>query len=257
MVRKTDFDNYARRYDEILGASVKVGGFPPEYYYELKIREVHQFLRSAGMDERPLRILNYGCGIGKIEPYLSRYFPSAVIYSTDVSAESVAVARENNKALSNIHFSPGDGTHVPFEREFDVILVAGVLHHIPRGEQRLVMGELCSRLSENGYLFVFEHNPLNPLTRHVVKTCPFDEGVKLLSPCFTGRLLTDSGFRPCALRFIVFFPQALHALLRLEKYLKSVPFGAQYYVVAKKRGEAAQRADMDEVQSAPLNGDGF
>jgi hypothetical protein len=38
-----------------------------------------------------------------------------------------------------------------------------------------------SRLKEDGHFIIFEHNPINPVTRHLVKNCPFDADAVLLS----------------------------------------------------------------------------
>ena len=230
---KRGFDAFARQYDEKLDERVAPYGFSSSSYFdEQKVRHMAGFLNRLGAAVQPLAFLNFGCGIGKSEPYIRRYLSGSVIYSVDVSGESIAVAREKNKDLSNVFFSVFDGVNVPFEADFDVIMAANVFHHIPRGDHAGVLRSLRGRLKKGGHIFIFEHNPLNPLTRLVVRSCAFDEDAVLLGPCYARRILRESGFELCKLQFIVFFPEALSLLLPLEALLHAVPFGAQYCVVA-------------------------
>ena len=37
-------------------------------------------------------------------------------------------------------------------------------------------------LKNDGQLIIFEHNPLNPITRKIVKECEYDEDAILLTP---------------------------------------------------------------------------
>jgi hypothetical protein len=89
-------------------------------------------------------------------------------------------------------------------------------------------------LSDDGTLFLFEHNPWNPFTRRIVRDCPFDDDACLLSPIAARSLLSAAGF-VCSIRYIHFFPHTLRHLLRLERCLRRVPLGAQYYCFAHKR----------------------
>jgi hypothetical protein len=105
-----------------------------------------------------------------------------------------------------------------------------VFHHIPPGERACWVSELRRVIRPGGALFVFEHNPLNPLTRKVVNDCPFDEDAILLPRRETTTLLRDAGFEDVAADYIVFFPQALAVLRPLERRLAWLPAGAQYAV---------------------------
>ena len=64
---------------------------------------------------------------------------------------------------------------------FDVVFAMCVWHHIPPNQWTNFISELSRVLSQEGLLLVYEHNPLNPLTRRVVSRCAFDKDAVLLS----------------------------------------------------------------------------
>ena len=107
-----------------------------------------------------------------------------------------------------------------------------MFHHIPPDQHRAIFGQLRSLLAPGGWLVVFEHNPVNPATRHVVATCPFDENAVLRSAGQLGRSQREAGFPAVETTYTSFFPGALKALRPLEHYLARVPLGAQYYTLA-------------------------
>jgi hypothetical protein len=83
-------------------------------------------------------------------------------------------------------------------------------------------------------LFVFEHNPYNPVTRRLVNTCPFDADAVLLARAETVSLLKAAGLEPSAAAYCLFFPQMLAALRPLEAWLGWLPLGGQYFVAGRK-----------------------
>ena len=117
---------------------------------------------------------------------------------------------------------------------FDVALAACVFHHIPHAEHGALLGELRRVLKDDGMLLVFEHNPLNPLTRQAVNTCIFDEHAVLIGAAgMRGRALA-AGFATADVRYRIFFPHWARRLRPTEKWLTWLPLGAQYYVLARK-----------------------
>jgi SAM-dependent methyltransferase len=229
-----EFDSYAHDYEALHAESVRSSGFPASYFDEYKIREVARQLARRGWATRPIKFLNFGCGIGKSERYVRERLPEADIYGADVSEKSIEAARERNRALANVSFEVFDGETIPFDVSFDAAFVANVLHHVPRAEHARVLRVLRGALKPGGLLFLFEHNPLNPLTRKTVRDCPFDEGAVLLEPWYTRRILREAGFAHTEINYTLFFPAPLARLAPLEKYLRKLPLGAQYYYVARR-----------------------
>jgi len=231
----SEFDKFVDRYEDILSDAVKQSGYASSFFVEGKIRELHRFLKSLGRDADALNILDFGCGIGKAEPIIRSYFKNAFIYAVDVSEDSIAAARTRNKDMDRCVYATFDGHRLPFEHSFDLVYIAGTLHHIPREQHVPLLYMLGASLRERGMIFIFEHNPYNPLTVKAVRSCELDEHAVLLKPGYLDRVLNESGFTWRKLRFILFFPSFLRLLLPLERYLGWLPLGAQYYYIASKQ----------------------
>lgn len=231
----TEFDRYALEYEQMHADNVKPSGYDPAYFDEYKVKEIHARLKEEGVADLPIKILNFGCGIGKSEPFLRSYFPNAKIMGIDVSVESVKLARKYNSHLKDVEFDTfEEGGEIPKNVKYDVIFIANVFHHIPHKFHVGILKQLIEIISDNGSLFIFEHNPHNPLTVRTINRCPFDVDAVLLYPAYTGKILKESGFTRIQRRFTLFFPKFLKFLLPLEQKLKGLPIGAQYYFQAKK-----------------------
>ena len=58
---------------------------------------------------------------------------------------------------------------------YDLIVLSNVLHHVrPEDRPNLIL-EIIARPAKHGKLVIFEHNPMNPLTRWAVSECVSDE----------------------------------------------------------------------------------
>ena len=66
------------------------------------------------------------------------------------------------------------------DAKFDLVIASCVFHHIPPQDQQMAIRYCYSRLKQGGHFIIFEHNPVNPVTRHLVKNCPFDADAVLL-----------------------------------------------------------------------------
>lgn len=193
------------------------------------------------------KVLDFGCGVGLVSAALQTRWPACRLTGLDPSTESLTLASDALPRPARLVCAleeAGAG--------FDLIVVSCVLHHIPRPDRAATIRSLAARLSPRGSLAVFEHNPANPLTRRVVATCPFDEGVELLWPGETRRWLQGAGLRRVDLSYISFVPPRLAPLRPLEALLTGLPLGGQYSMVgrfpAAGRGASAEKAGAGEAQ---------
>lgn len=226
-----DFDPYAKDYRSIHSENIKISGANSSYFAEMKIKLLQQFESNT-----PLEILDLGCGDGTTEIYINKYFPLWHIVAIDISEKSIEEAE--NKNVLNCDFKTYDGKYIPFGNDvFDIVFMAGVLHHIGFGLHANLIKEIKRILKTDGRFYFFEHNPLNPLTRHLVNTCAFDKDAKLLKSSYAERIIAQNGLRINNKKFIIFFPRKgiLSKLIFLEKYLQWLPLGGQYFIVAEKK----------------------
>ena len=103
------------------------------------------------------RVLEAGCGVGAQTRILARRSPGAHFTSVDVSAQSLALAREaiQRKGLGNVEFKQADLFALPFpEANFDHVFVCFVLEHLRRPEAAL--RALLRVLRPGGSLTVIE-----------------------------------------------------------------------------------------------------
>jgi len=220
-MNKPEFDQYARQYDQVLGESIPESLNEDGYFAEYKVA-----LMAARLGNRkPARILDFGCGAGRSLPYLEQYFPDAELFGYDLSSASLEIAAIRTPGATLF----SDWGNISTMR-FDVIIAANVFHHIPV-ERHLEALILCRQvLAEGGQMFLFEHNPLNPVTRWIFERCPFDEDAEMLKLKTTLDLTRKAGFSSEQHGYTLFFPRPLAFLRGIEPWLKHLPLGAQYYV---------------------------
>jgi 2-polyprenyl-3-methyl-5-hydroxy-6-metoxy-1,4-benzoquinol methylase len=218
------FDGYARSYEELHHSSIAASGEDPAYFHDYKI----ECLRRKGLLRGPL--LDYGCGIGNLtERFAHAASGVSDVHGYDPSSESLAEAARRAPSAT-LH---RDATTIP-RGHFAVAVLSGVLHHVPPADRAVVVATVRESLRPGGHIVVFEHNPLNPVTRRAVSACPFDDDAILLWPWQARRVLRDAGFVDVALDYIVFFPKALGFLRALEPRLRRLALGAQQMLVAKR-----------------------
>ena len=85
-----------------------------------------------------------------------------------------------------------------------------------------------------GLFAVYEHNPLNPLTKVAVWRCPFDHDAVLLRMRRVIDLLSAQGFEIVEKRYLFFVPIDAAWARRADRALAWCPLGAQYVVCARK-----------------------
>ena len=128
-----------------------------------------------------------------------------------------------------------DGARTPFaDRQFDVVTISAVLHHVPVAERPAVYRELGRLLKPGGRLYVFEHNPRNPLVRYVVARTPIDENAILLDAREIRHGLLDAARYELETDYLMFMPPGVALLRPVDRALAWLPLGAQYVVAARK-----------------------
>ena len=225
-----DFDEHAQGYRKTHTRNIRLSGADSYYFAEMKVRLLQGFEHDNG-----LKVLDVGCGDGATELFFQKYFPSWQVTGIDVSGKSIDEAEK--KKIYGTVFKIYDGNTIPSrDNEFDIVFMAGVLHHVSFSLHENIISEIRRVLKKDGRLYLFEHNPINPFTRYLVDTCVFDKDAKLLNYTYTRSLLESQQFRIIKKDFIIFFPRKglLSCFIFMEKYLSWLPLGGQYFFVARK-----------------------
>ena len=223
MTDKVDFDEYTADYNRLLQQQTAFFSPNEEYFARYKVDIVRN---RVGFPVGS--VLEFGCAIGRNIPFLQQAFPQAVITGSDISEASLVIARQEN---SGVEFVADVDT---LDGPYDLIFIAGVFHHIAVAERAAVARRLHSLLAPGGQLFVFEHNPYNPVTRRIVSNCPYDADAVLLKPAELRTLLMSAALEVDDSAYCLFIPPRLHVLVPLEKLLRWLPLGGQYWVQARR-----------------------
>lgn len=223
-----EFDAVAQDYRAQHAHSTGVSVEALDYFASYKIDYVRQLWRERGRS--PAAIMDFGAGIGNALAPMHEAFPDAEIIALDVSRASLDLV--DAQAIPNVRTVAYDGLHIPLpDASLDCVFTACVFHHIPAEHHIALLKELRRVLRPDGMLVLFEHNPLNPMTRLAVARCEFDRDAVLIGAGEMRRRLMAGGFARTGRKFCLFFPPALALLRPLERFLGWLPLGAQYHLV--------------------------
>jgi SAM-dependent methyltransferase len=226
-----EFDRFAEDYQcEVEGAA----GVSVERLAAEKARLLLAVLAAEIGDPKRLRVLDLGCGIGLVDQELARGVGE--LCGADVSFKSLEFARSR---ASGAHFVRYDGAKLPFgDASFDAVFASCVLHHVPPDLRAAFIAEMLRPLRRKGLVIIIEHNPVNPVTRHIVSRCPFDADAVLLTCRETVDLLATGGAGFARRRYFGFLPFRHPLVERAEEAIGWCPAGAQYCVWSRKLAAA-------------------
>jgi SAM-dependent methyltransferase len=225
----TQFDAYRESYRADLEEVLPIGGKDMDRFTEAKARHLlgiaeRELGGAAGLD-----VLDVGCGGGETDRFLDGRFAS--LSGTDVSQGLLEVAREVNPAVD---YRAGDGERLPYDDDsFHLSFCINVVHHVPPPDWARFVAEMGRVTRPGGLVAVFEHNPLNPMTRRIVSQCRFDDDAVLLTRRTATGLLREGGLGPVAGGYVLFLPVRAGWTTALDRSLRWLPLGAQYFVAGR------------------------
>jgi SAM-dependent methyltransferase len=238
---KNVFDRLAHDYERIHNRSLPPGVHSADF--------IRQRAASAtrwifdGYAGKEFCFLDFGCGNGRmLKSLLASSSLRALVenrrlrlFGYDPSVESI------NEAKSLAGDDPvglvSDWRNMPREVRFDLVVSCHVFHHIPPAERAATTKTLRKRMKPGSKLVIWEHNPLNPFTRLIVKACPFDKDARLLNCNAAKALFEAHSFRHVRHAYVNVFPPRwlqFKPLSVIENKLMSRPVGAQYWVMFEK-----------------------
>ena len=116
------------------------------------------------------KILEIGCGIGRVSREIARIYKKSDIISIDFDKKQIIKARKNNKKYKNISFHHGNALSLK-EKEgtFDLVIEFDAFHHIFDYEKAI---KETNRVLKKGGLFILKDSALKVIN-------PFPKKIKL------------------------------------------------------------------------------
>jgi SAM-dependent methyltransferase len=240
------FDGVADNYDEELDRGLSITGDGVEYYARERVSWVSRFVDREGAVVR--RVLDFGCGVGYATPLLLDRLGAAEVIGVDVSARSLALARERYGSDRARFMTPDDAVAAG---PFDLAFTNGVFHHIPPAERAGALRLIVDALAPGGIFAFWENNPWNPGTRYIMSRVSFDRDAITITPPEARAMLATAGFDVGHTTSRFYFPRGLAALRVIEPALSRLPLGGQYLVWCRKPSGGPTAGSGDKSSPAP------
>lgn len=157
------FDKIADFYDDILPQHIS------EHYYFKRLNFLTKLLKKG-------TVLDVCSGTGLIsEGFIERGFK---VVSLDASLRMLMIRRHIE------HYQPVNALshELPFKsNSFDIVISIAAFHHIAEKDKiRKTLIEMTRVLRKGGHIVIWDHNPMNPYWRILMKKVPQDTGEERL-----------------------------------------------------------------------------
>ncbi len=221
------YDALAQDYDQGLEKLLGVFGGNNEKYAEYKVELLRRLLPG-----KICSILDFGCGTGRSLSFFRKHFS---LSGCDISRESLKIASQRDPE-AQIFLCTSVEELKTHEKQYDLVFLSCVLHHMEPGIRDEWMGALAEKLVPGGHLAVFEHNLKNPCTRRIVHDPENSEDNPefMMTPAEVSALLSRAGIRREWSGYTLFSPFRRPWVTSLERYLAWCPLGAQFCVMGTR-----------------------
>ncbi len=224
-------DSFPPNYRQDVNDSIAFSGLNVDLFARGKVDDMLELLSDvSNVPAVQAACLDIGCGFGISHALVVDKVGSLV--GVDVSSDAIDVAREANP---NVAYHVQEDESLPFDSgRFDFCSTVCVVHHVPPDEWPAFVAEAWRVTKQGGLFAVYEHNPINPMTRWAVWRCPFDHDAVLLRSGKVRELLRNQGFEIVKCRYLFFMPFDRPWARKFDRLLRWLPFGAQYVVCGRR-----------------------
>ncbi len=170
-----DWDERARKDPFFYVDSARIWAGPEEFFAagaESYDRLVEPELRTLGVDPSGKRLLELGCGVGRMTGAFAQRFGRVV--AVDVSGEMLQLGRRYLAGVPNVDWVQVSGADLAMfpEGSFDVAFTHLVLQHVPDEATALGLVREMLRVLRSGGAFLIEFNS-RPQPSRPPGTCRF------------------------------------------------------------------------------------
>ena len=223
-----EFDSYAAAgYRDLLHDPIRQKFGESRFFFERKLKLLRALYEQYAGSTQAASWLDVGCGEGTLLHMGKTYF--AAVAGCDISDGMIHHSQGLNVRKQ---LSP---TQLPFaDKSFDFATAVCVYHHVDVADRVSLTAEVSRVLKPHGLFCVIEHNPVNPITRLIVRRSPIDSHAQLLTARKTRSLAGAAGMGILATRYFLYFPERLYSIMAAtEEMLAPLPLGGQYAVLCR------------------------
>ena len=225
----TEFDSYAAGgYKKLLQDPLRDTFAGSQFFFERKLRLLRACFERYAKPTQSASWLDVGCGEGTLLQMGKAHFGE--VAGCDISAGMIEGCEglKMRQQVSARQLPFDDGT-------FDLVTAVCVFHHVDPADRPFLTADIYRALKPGGLFCMLEHNPLNPVTRLIVRRSPIDSRAQLLTSTAARNLARAAQMKILATRYFLYFPERLYSRMAVaEEMLSGLPFGGQYAVVCRK-----------------------
>ena len=204
--------------------------FQHDYFLKLKCNLITKIIKKHFL-HKP-QIADFGCGTGEAIVILSPF----VDFCVGIDSSPMMIQFAKKKSIPNADFFLCDCRKSSLARNVvDLVFSMTLFHHVEGFFNKIhILKEMMRVAKPNGLILIFEHNPLNPITRLIFQREPLDREARMVSPLYMKKLCKYAEYKQFSISYLAYFPKQLAMLSRSEFLLERLPFGGQYVVIAQK-----------------------
>ncbi len=158
-----------------------VGGYVPGFVQSGNsiCEDFEGILQTAGKSLRDFpRILDWGCGCGRVSASLRKRLPSCELHGADIDPEAIAWLQQNYGQFGEFRVFPHRPPTSFADGSIDLVLGLSVFTHLPEDMQFEWLQELTRITAPGGYLILTTSGEANyrnadPMIRDVMRTKGF------------------------------------------------------------------------------------
>ncbi len=225
----SEFDRFADDYADLLRDPIRDRfATGSRFFQERKWILIQDFFHTTGRATHGAHWLDIGCGQGQLlrlgRPAFARVAGCDLSAGMLKASQGIEVRLQTHAAV------------LPFaDKSFDFVTAVCVYHHVALADRARLTREARRILRPGGIFCLMEHNPLNPVTRRIVRRAPVDVNAVLLAASEARNWIAEAGLRCLVTWFFLYLPERLYrSLAPLEGLMKTLPLGGQYAVFAQK-----------------------